>query len=202
MFEKKAISQVPIHDLIAGRWSGRAFDPERLPDRNTMLALLEAARWSPSCYGDQPWRFMVFEKSEDVLKWEQASTCISPGNRSWAEHAPVLILTATATRLSLNDEPNRWGQYDTGAAVMSLCLQATALGLMTHQMGGYDRNRARELFAIPEQYELMAMIAVGYQLPRERIPQELREREAADRARRPLGENFFTGVWETAYDNG
>jgi nitroreductase len=195
MFEKKALTRVPVDDLIARRWSGRAFDPDRLLSRRQILALLEAARWAPSCYGDQPWRYIVCDRRSDAEAWDRAYTCLAEGNRTWAVHAPVLLLAVAGSVFARNGNPNRWGQYDTGAASENLCLQATAMGLMAHQMGGFDADKARAQFDVPEQYTPMAMIAIGYQLPRERIPASLREREFAERSRRPLPEIFFEGRW-------
>ncbi len=198
MFEKTADTVVPIHPIIAQRWSGRAFDPGRPVAREDLLALLEAARWAPSCYGDQPWRFIVWDRNGDEAAWWRACSCLSEGNRSWAGAAPVLLLAAADTRFSHDGRPNRWAAYDTGAASMSLVLQATALGIMAHQMGGFDADRLREEFSIPEQVEPMAMIALGYQLPLQEMDEAQRERETAPRQRRPLGENFFEGEWGRA----
>ena len=128
--------------------------------------------------------------------WQNAFDCLAEGNQAWAVHAPLLLLAAAALRFSGREADNRWGQYDTGAACMSLCLQATDLGLMAHQMGGFDVQQARRVFAVPEDFQPMAMIAVGYQLPREAIPEALRERELAQRDRHPLGHTFFDGSWD------
>lgn len=194
MFEKKAATRVEIADVLARRWSGRAFDPDRPVEREKLAALLEAARWSPSCFGDQPWRYLVWDRLADAGRWRRACDGLSEGNRGWAERAPLLMLACADSRFT-DGRPDRWGQYDTGAAGMSLSIQATALGLMVHQMGGFDAGKIRAEFAIPERYECMAMIAVGYQLPEDQIPEELREREYAPRARRPLAESFFMGEW-------
>jgi len=195
MFEKNAETQVPITGLLARRWSGRAFDADRQLDRRQITALLEAARWAPSCFGDEPWRYLVCDRSTSPDAWRKALDCLSEGNQGWAGNAPLLLLAVACMTFRANGKPNRWGHYDTGAASMSLCVQATDMGLMAHQMGGFDATRAKEVFAIPDGHDPMAMIAVGYQLPRERIPEDRRERELAPRARRPLGENFFEGSW-------
>jgi nitroreductase len=149
MFDKKAQTQVPINDLLSRRWSGRAFDPARKLSGEQIVALLDAARWSPSCMGEQPWRWVVCNKDTSPEAWQNAFDCLFEGNQVWATHAPVLILAVACMRFSANDKPNRWGQYDTGAASMSLCVQATDMGLMVHQMGGFDPDRAKRLFAIP-----------------------------------------------------
>jgi nitroreductase len=195
MFEKKAETQVPINDLLARRWSGRAYDPDRKLSRRQITALLEAARWAPSCFGDQPWRYIVCDRESHPEAWQKACACLSEGNRGWAADAPLLMLAVACMKFSANDNPNRWGQYDTGAAGMSICVQATDMGLMVHQMGGFDAARAKQVFGIPDGHDPMAMIAVGYQLPKEKIPGDRRDREMAPRQRRPLQENFFEGAW-------
>ena len=192
---KPAITRVPIHELIAQRWSPVAFDPQRPVSRAQLIALLEAARWAPSCFGDQPWRYIVWDRFTDPAAWEQAQNCLTPGNQDWARNPPILMLSLAGSVFSATGKPNRWAQHDTGAASENICLQATALGLMAHQMGGFDADKARALFGIPEDYTAMAMIAVGYQGTSDVLNDKLREREAAARERRPLGEKFFAGAW-------
>ena len=193
--QKSAITQTPIHEIIANRWSPRAYDANKSVSHDQIIALLEAARWAPSCFGDQPWRFIVFNKSQDVASWEKAFDCIVPNNQTWVKNAPVLILICADTLFGHNQTPNRWGQYDTGAAVENLCLQATSMELVTHQMGGFNSDKTREEFAIPAQYTPMAMLAVGYEGDANKLPSELKIRELAERKRKPLGELFFKGTW-------
>jgi nitroreductase len=199
---KPAITRVPIHDLIAQRWSPVAFDAQRPVSRAQLIALLEAARWAPSCFGDQPWRYIVWDRFTDAAAWEQAQSCLTPGNQNWAHNPPILMLSLAGSVFSANGNPNRWAQHDTGAASENICLQATALGLMAHQMGGFDVDQARTLFGIPADYTPMAMIAVGYQSTSEGLNDKLRQREAAARARRPLEEMFFADVWGRALEVG
>lgn len=199
MFEKKAKTAVPINSLIASRWSGRAFDPDRPITPEQLLRLVEAARWAPSCFGDEPWRFIICDKSSDSGAWQLAFDCLSEGNKTWAVHAPLLILSVADSVLSKNKKPNRWGQHDTGAAAFSICIQATEDGLMVHQMGGFDVDKARQSFSVPDAYMPMAMMAIGYQLPLEKIEGELRERELSERRRNPVGDNFFSGGWGKPY---
>ena len=195
MFNKGTDTKAPLHDLIARRWSGRAFDPKRLVSREHIIALLEAARWSPSCFGAEPWNYIVCDKSHNTDAWHKAFACLAEGNQTWAAHAPVLILALSNTQFGHNEQPNRWAQYDTGAATMSLCLQATAIDLMVHQMGGFDADQSCTAFAVPEHSVPMSMIAVGYQLPEDEIVGEIREREYAERRRSPLQDSFFDGTW-------
>jgi nitroreductase len=194
--QKTAITQVTIHDIIANRWSPRAYDATKPVTQEQIFALLEAARWAPSCFGDQPWRFIVWNKSQDEVAWHLAFDCIVPSNQTWVKDAPVLILVCADTLFSHNQTPNRWAQYDTGAAAVSLCLQATSMGLVTHQMGGFNSNKTCDVFAIPAQYMPMAMLAVGYEGDANNLPDDLKARELAERKRKPLSELFFEGVWD------
>ena len=199
---KPAITRAPIHDLIAQRWSPVAYDAQRSVNHEQLIALLEAARWAPSCFGDQPWRYIVWDRFADAAAWEQAQSCLAPGNQDWASNPPILMLSLAGSVFGANGKPNRWAQHDTGAASENICLQATALGLMAHQMGGFDADKARTLFGIPADYTPMAMIAVGYQSAPDGLNDKLRERDSAVRARRPLEEIFFAGVWGRAVEVG
>lgn len=193
--QKPAITQTPIHEIIANRWSPRAYDASKPVSQTQLTALLEAARWAPSCFGDQPWRFIVWDKNADANAWQQAFDCIVPSNQTWAKDAPVLVLICADTLFSHNQTPNKWAQYDTGAAAVSLCLQATSMGLVTHQMGGFNGDKARETFAIPAQYNPISMLAVGYEGDANNLPDDLKARELAERSRKPLGDLFFQGTW-------
>ncbi|HZV98744.1 MAG TPA: nitroreductase family protein [Methylophilaceae bacterium] len=193
--EKPAVTRVPLEATIARRWSGRAYDAGKPVSQETIIALLEAARWAPSCFGDQPWRFIVWDKTTDPAGWQKAFECLVPGNQAWAKDAPVLLLTTAGSLFAHNGQPNRWGQYDTGAAAENLCLQATSMGLMAHQMGGFDAGKTREAFAIPDEYTLMAMMTLGYPADISTLCGEMLEREIAPRKRRELGELFFKGSW-------
>jgi nitroreductase len=193
--QKPAITQVPIDSTIANRWSGRAYDAVKPVSHAQVLAMLEAARWAPSCFGDEPWRFIVWNKSTDATGWQQAFDCLMPGNQSWAKDAQVLVLVCADTLFGHNQQPNRFAQYDTGAAAENLCLQATALGLMTHQMGGYNADLAREKFHVPPQYMPMAMITVGYPADIAGLTGDVLTRETSERKRKPISSLFFTGQW-------
>ncbi len=193
--KKPAITQVPIDSTLAERWSGRAYDPDKVVSRDQVIALLEAARWAPSCFGDQPWRFIVWDKKVNPYAWAKAFDCIVPGNQSWAKDSQLLFLIISDSLFGHNQQPNRWAQYDTGAAAENLCLQAASMGLMAHQMGGFDSTKARVGFGVPEQYTLMAMLSVGYPADQGTLSGEVLEREVAPRKRKELGELFFTEHW-------
>jgi len=191
-----AITQVPIDATIANRWSGRAYDDKKAVSHEQVLALFEAARWAPSCFGDQPWRFIVWNKNTDAKAWQLAFDCLVAGNQAWVKDAPVLLLACADTLFNHNQQPNRWAQYDTGAAAENLCLQASSMGLMAHQMGGFNADAVRDAFAIPAQYIPMAMISVGYPADIANLEGEVLSRETAARNRRPLNELFFANSWD------
>ncbi|WP_244815097.1 nitroreductase family protein [Caballeronia sp. Lep1P3] len=198
MSAKPAPTDVDIHELIAGRWSPRAF-ADKPVDRAHLRRLLEAARWAPSSNNLQPWRFIVFDRHRDEAVFLRAFETLAPSNQNWNATVPVLICV-TASTLTPKGEPNRTATYDTGAAAMALVLQAHATGLATHQMGGFDRDAFRAAFSVPEDAQLIAMIAIGHHGDASLLDEALREREAAPRARRALGETAFEGAWGTAFD--
>lgn len=202
MIEKPADSEVNIEKVIAERWSGRAYDPAIAVDDDAITSLCEAARWAPSCFGDQPWRFVVWNKFADEASWQQALECLAPGNQEWAKNAPILVLAASVNTFSHNGSDNKWVGYDTGAASISLCLQATALGLMTHQMGGFDANKIKQLANAPEDTRCWAMIAIGYPADLDSLTEEQLERELSERQRRPLKDQFFSNTWNSPVQSG
>ena len=195
MLNKPAVTGSPIHDLLATRWSPRAFDVTKSVSREQVLALVEAARWAPSCFGDEPWRLIVWDRQKDARSWQKAFDCLAEGNQVWVKNTSLLILVAADPQFRHNGKDNRWAQYDSGAAGMSVCLQAVALGLAAHQMGGFDTAKLHTAFDIPENITLVSMIAVGYQAEAKILNGDVREQELAPRKRRPLSENFFEAGW-------
>ena len=193
VMEKPAETQYPIHELLRRRWSPRAFSDRRV-DPAIMRSLLEAARWAPSSYNEQPWSFIVATK-DDTAEFSRLLSCLVEGNIQWAQHAPVLMVSVA--RLSFEDDgkPNRHAFHDVGLAVANLIVQATALGLVVHQMAGIFPDKIRELYGIPEGYEAVAGIALGYPGDPQSLPEGLRKRELAPRERKPLTEFVFSGSW-------
>lgn len=186
-----------IHRLIQNRWSPRAYT-DRKVDRAAIDSLLEAARWAPSCYNEQPWFFLVAAK-EDAAEYEKMLYCLVEANQKWARLAPVLMISVAKLFFQKNGKPNRHAQHDVGLASENMALQAAALGLALHQMAGFDVEKTREVYSIPEGYEPMAAIAVGYAGSPDLLPPELAEREKAPRVRRKTEEFAFTGAWNRAY---
>jgi nitroreductase len=193
MMVKPADTQHPIHDLIKRRWSPRAFSDQQI-DAEKLHMLLEAARWAPSSNNEQPWRFIIANKDHET-EWNRLLACLVEGNRKWAYRAPVLILSVASLNFQDDSTPNRHALHDTGMAVENLVLQATALGLATHQMAGFDVEKARADLKIPSGYEPVAMIAVGYPGDLAFLPDRLRERELQPRSRQPISEWTFSGQW-------
>ena len=195
MLMKDAVTNVPIYELLARRWSPRAFDPTRPVSREQLKVLLEAGRWAPSCNGDEPWRYLIWDKGRDPAGWQKAFDCLNENNKKWVKNVPLLMLSCAGSTFEATGKPNRWTQHDTGAASVSMALQAAAMGLIVHQMGGWDVDKARAAFAIPAEYTPMAMIAVGYQTGPEILDDETKAKEMRPRARKPIAERFFEGGW-------
>ena len=188
-----APTHFPIHDLLALRWSPRAF-AERSIEADKVNSLFEAARWAPSSNNEQPWRFVVAGKDE-VEQWNRLLACVAEGNRIWAVRAPLLILSIARLNFEKWDKPNRHALHDVGMATGNLVLQATALGLVARQMAGFDVEKARADLKIPSGFEPVAMIAVGYPGDPTQLPDALRQRERASRQRHAASTFVYFGEW-------
>ena len=196
MLGKKADTSLQIDDLIAERWSPRAFDINKIVSQEQIIALCEAARWAPSCAGDEPWRFIVWNQNHNKELWEKAFNTLEEFNKVWVKNAPVLILSLADSKWRKNRESdNYWSRHDAGAAAMNLYLQAKSLGLITHPMGGFKIDAIKSEFNIPDEFEPMAMIAVGYQAELDVLDDYNKKREVAARSRQPLGSSFFNSEW-------
>lgn len=191
--EKPAPAQFPIHDLLGRRWSPRAYD-DRAIEPEKLKSLFEAARWAPSSNNAQPWRFIVASKDHEA-DWKRLLACLVESNRTWAHRAPVLILSVASLNFEDDAKPNRHAFHDTGMAVENLVLEATALGLVAHQMAGFDVEKARADLKIPPGYEPVAMIAVGYPGDPNLLTERLKQRELAPRERNPISTFVFSGEW-------
>lgn len=195
MLEKHAITQTPIHELLDRRWSPRAYDKSKPLSPAQILTLIEAARWAPSCNGDEPWRYLLWNRADDEAGWQKAFETLSENNKKWCSNVPLLMLSCAGSNFGHSGKPNRHTQHDTGMASLNLSLQAVALGLIAHQMGGFDSEKIRAAFAIPAEFTPMAMIAVGYQADPSVLPEDVKAKELMPRKRKPIGECFFAGGW-------
>jgi len=182
---KTASTTVPVHPLLAERWSPRGFDQAHELDDDDLTALLEAARWAPSAGNSQPWRFLVTRRGEQAH--DRLFAALAPGNQAWAGAASALVLVAA--RAAADDgRPQPWALYDTGQAVAALVTQAQASGLSVHQMGGFDADAVRAGFGLADPLTPVVVLAVGRPGEAAVLPEPLAAREAAPRTRRPLSE--------------
>ena len=193
--KKKANTEVSINNIIAERWSPRAFDSSHVINEDSIKSLFESARWAPSCYGDQPWQYILFKK-EDATGWTSVLNCLSIGNQNWAMDASILIVVCANKNFNHNGEPNRWSQYDTGAASENICLQAVSIGLAAHQMGGFDQEKIRNLSNIPSEFDILACMAVGKHLDESKLSPVQKQKETQVRSRKPLKDIYFINEWK------
>jgi len=190
---KPAPAHFPIHDLIRDRWSPRAFAAK--PIEPALLAsLFEAARWAPSSSNEQPWAFLVATK-DDPENFAKTLSVLVEFNASWAKEAAALVLAVSSLKFHANGTPNRNAFYDTGAATALLSVEATHRGLAVHQMAGFDPAKAKQVFEIPEDWEPIAAMAIGYPGHPDALSEKLRDREIAPRTRKPLSEFVMSGRW-------
>jgi nitroreductase len=185
---KPAKTEHPINDLIAKRWSARAFSTSPV-ERSKLLSVLEAARWAPSSRNEQPWRYIVFA-NDNPEKLKKAQSVLKDIN-NYAKRAPILICAITKKTYSDNGNYNRLHFHDLGAANENMFLEAFNQGLIMHEMGGFDAQKAREVFNIPEDFEVGIMIAIGYQDIHQVLPESLIQKAYLPRERRPLSEIAF-----------
>jgi nitroreductase len=185
---KRAEPDHPIHELLMARWSPYGFADDPVP-RDDLLSLLEAARWAPSSFNEQPWRFIIGQRGEPA--WDGILECLVDANQAWARKAPVLLLTVPSLLFARNGKPNTAAHHDIGLAMAQLCVEATARGLHVHQMIGIHPERAQERFTIPEGHEAFTAAAIGRAARLEDVPEALRERDAQPRTRKPLSEFVF-----------
>lgn len=190
---KQADTVAGVHDLLRTRWSPRAFS-DRPVTNEDLRKLLEAARWSFSSYNEQPWRFILARKS-DGADFERILNLLVPFNQVWARNAPVLMITLAKRAFSHNGTPNFHALHDAGAALALLAVQATAIGMQVHGMAGFDRERTRQELGVPDDYEVVAAVAIGYPGSPHSLPEQLRERELAPRQRKAISELAFEGRW-------
>lgn len=176
----------PIEELLSVRYSGYAFDPQKPVSTEQLKKIIKAGQMTPSSFNDQPWYFIICDRTTDVESYNKLLHTLVPFNQHWAQHAPLLIVAIASTN-SHHNQPNKWAEYDTGAAAFSMVMQATSLGLMSHQMGGFDAKALTTAFNIPQDCIPMAVIAIGY-------PAESETLLTAKQRKDPT-ENFFMGTW-------
>jgi nitroreductase len=182
---KTASTAVPVHPLLAERWSPRGFDRAHELGDAALTGLLEAARWAPSAQNSQPWRFLVTRRGEEAHG--RLFAALAAGNQAWAGTASALVLVAART-VGDDGAPQPWALYDTGQAVAALVTQAQADGLAVHQMGGFDTGAVRAEFGLGDTLTPVVVVAIGRRDGTAELPESLAARETAPRTRRPVSD--------------
>ena len=181
-----------IAPLLLDRWSPRSMAGEPLTDEE-FFPLFEAARWAPSSYNCQLWRFIVARR-QNREEFDKFFGLLTPGNQVWAKNAAALVVVASRTRFEYNDKPSITHAFDAGAAWQNLALEATRRELVAHGMEGFDYVRAKTELLIPEDFDVLAMIAIGRRAPAENLAEKYRAMERPT-SRRPLKEIVFQGAF-------
>lgn len=196
--EKLAITSQSIDNLLARRWSPRAFNPDIQISEDEITSLCEAARWACSCNNDQPWRFMIFDRHKQADKFQLLFECLDEWNQKWVQFVPLLFVAFSTSNFRHNGKTNRWAQYDTGAASISICYQAFSMGLFAHQMGGFDTDKIKATFLVPDEYSPMTVIAIGHYGAINKLEERHQIAEMKPRERLSLDETFYFGSWGSA----
>lgn len=183
---KAANTEFPVIDIIKNRWSPRSFSSEPI-EKEILLSLLEAARWAPSAYNEQPWNFIVSQK--DYSKhYSLIFDALVPFNKQWAAYAPVLIVCVASKFFLHNGKPNAYAHYDCGQAVAYLTLQAMSHHIFVHQMGGFDKETLKNNLNVPDSKEIISVMALGYVDIPDKLPEEMKKTELAERQRRKIAD--------------
>ena len=190
--KKPAPVNHPIHEILQHRWSPRVFDPQARLSEEALRSLLEAARWAPSSYNEQPWAFIVAGHDEPE-NHARLLSLLSEGNQQWAHAASVLLVALAKKRFEKTGRPNPHARHDLGQALAHLTFEATSRGIVVHQMAGFDQERATGDLGVPEGWEPVTAVAIGYPGNLSKAPEDLAERDRGPRQRRPQPEFVFRG---------
>jgi nitroreductase len=196
--DEQRVCEYSIHSLIAGRRSILAFASTSV-EPETLASLMEAARWAPSSMNAQPWSFIVARKLNNP-DFDRLLGCLVEFNVQWAQNAPVLLLAIARLTFESTGESNRHAFHDVGHAMANLTFQAMMSGLVVHQIAGFDVEKARREFSIPQDHEPIAAAAIGYPGNSADLPEKLRKRDASPRKRKPLANFVFEGSWGHSAD--
>lgn len=190
---RNANPEVTIHKLLQERHSPYAFDARRDVTSEDVRALFEAARWTMSSYNAQPWRYIVGVKSRAPEIWQQIHDVLLDGNKPWAANAPVLALGVVEHNFEYNGKPNKAASHDLGAASAMLTVEATARGLVVHQMIGIDPDQARSVFGISGSLEPLTALAIGHAGSPEHLDESYAERDRKPRERQGVEKILLAG---------
>ena len=187
----------PIERIFADRWSPRAFEATSMPESD-LLTILEAARWAPSAFNVQPWRFLYSHRHD--VHWQSFLNLLDPFNASWAQNASALVFVLSDTIMPGDEErPQRLSRthsFDAGAAWAQLALQSTALGYQAHAMAGINFDHSHKNLTVPERYRVEIAIAIGKRTDPSVLPIDLQDREQPSQ-RLPMNEIAFAGAFPT-----
>lgn len=175
-------SAYPVNELFLTRVSGRAFSEERLTEEE-LMSLFEAARWAPSSYNNQPWRFVYARRGDP--EWPLFFDVLVDFNKQWTKNADSLVLVLTKKNFEHNGKPSVTASFDTGAAWMSLALEAHLRNIIAHGMQGFNYEAIREKLQIPDTFTIQAMVAIGKPGLKENLPEDIRKQEIPS-LRKPL----------------
>jgi nitroreductase len=190
--EKLTPNLYPLTELHQRRWSPTVFEDQPISAK-VMASLFEAARWSASCFNEQPWCFVVASRHDDPAAFAAMVACLTPGNQSWVKDAPVLMFSVAKRHFDKTGGPNRYAWYDVGQAVAHLSLEAISLGIFVHQMAGLDPNQIKSVAKIPDTHEVVSAIALGYGVAADKINSDSAAREMSPRIRRDISSFVFHG---------
>ncbi len=195
--EKLANNKYPVNNFIKSRWSPRTFSSKPV-DKAKINSILEAARWAPSAFNEQPWRFIVGLKGEKTYDFILES--LVEWNQNWAGLAPVLILNIAKKTFTHNNKPNVTFKYDLGQSVGLMILEIVNQGLVSHQMSGFDPDKASKLLNIPDNYQAVSVTAVGYHGDIKDLSEELAKLELKERVRKDLNTIVFSSEFGKPFD--
>jgi len=167
-------AEYPIDDIFINRWSPRAMSGDPV-SKDELMSLIEAARWAPSSFNNQSWRFLYSLKGSDT--WDTYFNLLLEGNQTWVKNAGALVVILSKTTLDYNGKPSKTHAFDSGAAWQNFALQGSINGLVIHGMQGFDYDRAKSELQIPGEYEVQAMAAIGKPGDPNDLPEGLREKD-------------------------
>lgn len=183
-------SEYPIESLLLSRWSPRAMSGEKV-DPSDLHRLFEAARWAPSSYNEQEWRFLFANR--ETPQWKLFFDLLVEGNQAWCQQAGTLIVIVSAKNFARNGKPNSAHTFDAGLATQNLLLQASAMGLVAHPMVGFNRSQARAVLEVPEDHEVEVMLAIGHPGDPQNLPEGVRNMDLNPSGRHPQSEFVMEG---------
>jgi nitroreductase len=191
---KFADTDYPIHKLLRKRWSPRSFS-EKSIDEELIYQLFEAARWAPSSYNEQPWRF-IYATKQNQEDYQKLASLLIDFNQRWATNAPLLVLGITKTTFDLDSRPNQHAKHDLGQAIAHLTFEATRNDLYVHQMAGFSVEKTRKTYDIADPFVPTTMFAIGYLGNPESLEDKIKRQETSPRNRKSMNEIVFEGNWE------